>query len=160
MKSNISRTMTALGALVLLGGLATAANAITMKPSLQDSDVHKIVDAALRAMDEQHTKGCVVVADADGELLYLQRQEGAVPNCVSAALAKAKTAAKFQTPTETFRQGLIKGDMTLLVVPDLTPLPGGLPLVSNGAVVGAVAISTADGNIDLKVVAAAAAALK
>lgn len=159
MKSTILRTLTALSTLVVLASFSSEANAITMKPALQDSDVHKIVDAALKAMDEQHTKGCIAVADAAGELLYLQRQEGAMPNCVSAALAKVRTAAKFQTATETFRQGLVHGDNTMLAVPELTPLPGGVPLVSGNVVVGAVAISTADGGLDLKVVAAAAAAL-
>jgi glc operon protein GlcG len=158
-KSN-SRILTGLSTLVLVAGLSAPAYAISMKPTLQDQDVQKIVDAALRAMDEQHTKGCIAVADASGELLYLQRQEGAVPNCVSAALAKVRTAAKFQTATETFRQLLVKGDNTMLAVPELTPLPGGVPLLSGDTVVGAVAISTADGSLDLKVVEAAAAALK
>jgi glc operon protein GlcG len=57
-------------------------------------------------------------------------------------------------------QYLVQSQATMLAIPELTPLPGGMPLFSGEVVVGAVSISTPDGDLDLKVVAAAAAALK
>jgi len=160
MKLGFVPAASAIATVLMLGGFAPQAYAVTMQPVLQDSDVHKIVDAAEKSLAELHTKGCIAVADADGELMFLQRQEGAMPNCLSSAMGKVRTAAKFQTATDTYHQLLLQNQSTMLAVPELTPLPGGVPLLSNGTVVGAVAISTPDGDLDLKVVKAAAAALK
>lgn len=160
MNIKLPKSVLALGAVLLLGGFASEASAVTTQSVLQDSDIEKIVDAAKKSMDANHTKGCIAVADADGELLFLQRQEGSAPNCVSSVLGKVKTAAKFQTPTETYHKLLGQNQNVMLAVPELTPLPGGVPLHHGNAVIGAVAISTPDGDLDLKVVADAAAALK
>ena len=160
MKLNFSKTTFAVGAFAVLGGFAAHANAITMRPALQDSDVEKIVAAAKQAIQENHTAGCIAVADADGEVLFLQRQEDAMPNCVSSALAKVKTAAKFGTPTVTYNKMLGQHQEIMLGVPELAPMPGGQPLFHGGKIVGAVAISTPDGDLDVKVVNAAAAVIK
>ncbi|TMV86490.1 heme-binding protein [Thioclava sp. BHET1] len=137
----------------------SAAGAVTMRPVLQDSDVQKIVAAAKVAIAAEHTKGCIAVDDADGEILFLQREEGAPASCLSSAIAKARTAAKFGTSTETYHKALGPAQMVLLAVPELAPLPGGEPLFSNKELIGSVGVSTPDGNIDLKVVKEAAAAL-
>jgi len=160
MKLNLSKTTFAMGAFALLGGFAAQANAVTMRPVLQDSDVEKIVAAAKQSMQENHTSGCIVVADADGELLFLQRQSEALPSCAGAAIAKVKTAATFGTPTATYYKLLGQHQEIMLAVPGLAPMPGGQPLFHDGKIVGAVAVSTPDGDLDIKVVAAAAAALK
>ncbi len=160
MKLTLLKTTCTAGAFALFAGFAAHANAVTTQVILQDSDIERIVDAAKQSMDQNHTKGCIAIADADGELLFLQRQEGAAPNCVSSAIGKVKTAAKFQTPTETYHKLLGQNQLVMLAVPELTPLPGGEPLRHDGKIIGAVAISTPDGDLDLKVVAAAAAALK
>jgi len=160
MKLTLSKTTIAAGAFLLLGGFAAQADAITMHPVLQDSDVEKIVAAAKQAMTANHTSGCIAVADADGQLLFLQRQDTAMPNCTSSAIAKVTTAAKFQTPTVTYNKLLADHQDIMLGVPELAPMPGGQPLFHDGKIVGAVAISTPDGDLDLKVVAAAAAVIK
>ena len=160
MKSRIHKAAIAFGAALLLGGFASQASAITTQPVLQDSDIDKIVDAAKKSMDHYHTKGCIAIADADGELLFLQRQEGSAPNCVSSAIGKVKTAAKFQTATGTYYKLLNENKAVMLAVPELTPLPGGEPLHHGNVVIGAVAVSTPDGDLDLKVIADAIAVIK
>lgn len=143
-------------AAAILASLAFAsqAQAVTHRPALEDSDVLKLAGVARQALVDAHSTGCVVIADPDGMPLYLERQVDAYPNCLSAALAKAKSAALFEKPTNNDYEALKKGDMTTLVVPHLSPNPGGVPLRAEGVVVGSIAISTADGNIDEKVVKA------
>jgi glc operon protein GlcG len=160
MKSRFPKASIAFGAFLLLGGFATQASAITTQSVLQDSDVEKIVAAAKKSMDENHTKGCIAIADADGQLLFLQRQEGSAPNCTSSAIGKVTTAAKFQMDTGTYYKQLGQNNAVMLAVPELTPLPGGKPLYHGKEVIGAVAVSTPDGDLDLKVVADAAAVIK
>lgn len=159
-KAGFHKAALGLGAALLLSGFASQASAITNVSVLQDSDVQKIVDAAKKSMDANHTKGCIAVADADGQLLFLQRQEGSAPDCLESAEAKVRTAARFQETTNTFYKLLNQNKLVMVAVPGLAPLPGGEPIRHNGAVIGSVAVSTPDGDLDLKVVADALAAIK
>lgn len=141
---------------IALSGFAwtSAAQAVTHRPALDDADVLKLAATARQELAKAHSAGCVVIADPDGLPLYVERQVNAYPNCLSAALAKSKSAALFEKDTNGDYEALKKGDMTTLVVPHLSPNPGGVPLRAEGAVIGSIAISTADGNIDETVVRA------
>jgi glc operon protein GlcG len=143
-----------------LVAMAPGAKAVINRPTLEDSDVQKIVDAAKEALAKAKSYGCIVVADPNGMLLFLQRQDKAYPNCLSSAIAKAKTAALFETPSATYHDALLKNQLTMLAVPELDPIPGGIPLFVGKIIVGSVAISTPDGDIDITVAKAAAAAFK
>lgn len=159
-KTAFHKAAIGLSAALLLSGFASQASAITTVSVLQDSDVQKIVDAAKKSMELNHTKGCIAVADADGQLLFMQRQEGSAPDCLESAEAKVRTAARFQETTNTFYKMLNDSKLVTVAVPGLAPLPGGEPIRHNGVVIGSVAVSTPDGGLDLKVVADALAAIK
>lgn len=133
--------------------------AVEQKPALEDADVLRMASAARKALAEQHINGCIVIADPDGIPLYVERQVNAPPNCLSSALGKAKSAAIFKTDTNGSYEGLLKGEIHNLAVPDLSSNPGGIPLFVGRAIVGSIAISTPDGSKDLAVVHAAAKAL-
>ncbi|MHC1479618.1 GlcG/HbpS family heme-binding protein [Frateuria aurantia] len=137
-----------------------AVQAATMQPVLDDADVAKVVQVAKQALAERHAKGCIVITDADGMTIFFQRMAGAYTNCNAAATVKAKSAAQFQLPTDDLYAQLDKqNQLHILAVPDMSPLPGGMPLKVNGVVVGGLGISTPDGNVDTPVVKLAAAAL-
>lgn len=129
-------------------GTVSQAQAVTHRPALEDADILNLATVARQELARAHTSGCIVIADPDGMPLYVERQVNAFPNCLSAAQAKAKSAALFEKPTNGDYQALQKGDMTVLVVPHLSPNPGGSPLRAEGAVIGSLAISTADGVTD------------
>ncbi|MBN3868335.1 GlcG/HbpS family heme-binding protein [Gluconobacter kondonii] len=157
MKNNFFVTSSILIATFL--GSASQVLAVEQKPALEDADVLKMASAARKALAEQHINGCIVIADPDGVPLYVERQVNATPNCLSAALGKAKSAAIFKTDTNVSYEGLVKGEVHNLAVPDLSSNPGGVPLFVGKTVVGSIAISTPDGSKDLAVVHAAAKAL-
>lgn len=159
-ETTLRKSAVALGVTLLLCGVASQASAITNVPVLQDSDVQLIVEAAKKSMAANHTKGCIAVADADGQLLFMQRQEGSAPDCLESAEAKVRTAARFQETTNTFYKMLNQNQLVTVAVPGLAPLPGGEPIRHEGQVIGAVAVSTPQADLDLKVVAAALAAVK
>lgn len=147
-------------ALPALLTLATQAGAVTTQPVLEDQDVAQVVAAAEAAMEEHDVKGCVAVANADGAIIFFERQQGAYASCDASAIHKAKTAALFNAKTDDFMNMLNKdGAQNLLGVPDLAPMPGGMPLTLDGAFLGGVGVSTPDGAIDTPVAEAAAAAL-
>jgi uncharacterized protein GlcG (DUF336 family) len=152
-----------LGTLIAVGGFLAAelpASAATTQVVLDDADVAKVVDAARQAMAERKVKGCIAIANAEGILIYFERQQGAFTNCNGSALVKAQAAAEFQADTQDMMEMLDKkGQLHLLKVPDMSPLPGGSPLRLDGKVVGGIGVSSPDGEIDIPIAKKAAAAL-
>jgi len=101
--------------------------------------VHAVVSEAQRL----HVGGAVAVVDAGGELLCLERIDGTFPAASGVSTGKARTSARFRKPTRDFEKTVNDGRTTMVALPDFTPLQGGVPLVVDGHVVGAVGVSGA-----------------
>jgi glc operon protein GlcG len=82
----------------------------------------------------------IAVVDAAGGLIYFKRLEGTQPASVDIAIGKARTAAAFKRSTKVFEDGIGSGRTTLLSL-DIVPFEGGLPIVVDGEVVGAIGVS-------------------
>ena len=65
------------------------------------------------------------------------------PAATSVAIEKARTAATFRKPTREFESAIAKGRTALVAVDVMTPLQGGVPILVNGAVIGAIGVSGA-----------------
>ena len=102
--------------------------------------------AAVRARAQEHgDRLAIAVVDAGGNLVYFERMDGAVLATVDLALAKARTSVGLGGPTQVFEararesaeqgMGLLSANFTLMA--------GGRPIVIDGQIVGAVAISGA-----------------
>lgn len=78
------------------------------------------------------------------------------------ALDKAKTSALFRRPTRVFEEGLEKGgaNLKVLKLPKALPIEGGLPIVVDGKVIGAIGVSGVKSTEDAQVAAAGLAALR
>src|SRR5436190_496196 len=85
---------------------------------------------------------CAVV-DAGGELLYLWRPEDAQVASVRVATDKARTAAIYRRPSKDFEEQAAGGRASALHLARAVPLQGGIPIVSDGQVIGAVGVSGA-----------------
>ena len=81
---------------------------------------------------------------------------------VRIALRKAETAAKFKRPSKVFQDLLAKGDnfTYLLGLEGAMPVQGGLPIVMDGRIVGAIGVSGATGDQDTQCAQAGLEALK
>lgn len=89
----------------------------------------------------------IVILDDGGNLLYLQRMDGVQLASLQIAQAKARTALLYRRPSKDFADRLATGN-TPLAMPEVMPLEGGLPIVVNGQVIGAIAASGATGAQD------------
>ena len=89
----------------------------------------------------------IVILDDGGNLLYLQRMDGVQLASLQIAQAKARTALLYRRPTKEFADRMATGN-TPLAMPEVMPLEGGLPIVVNGQVIGAIAASGATGAQD------------
>ena len=85
----------------------------------------------------------IAIVDGAANLVMLQALDQAQHASIAIAQAKAATAAKFRRPTKVFEDGLAGGGvgLRLLSMPDVCCVDGGIPLLRNGEVVGAIGVS-------------------
>ena len=108
-----------------------------------------------------NTTGAVAVVDDGGNLLYLLRIDNTFPAGSYVAMDKARTAATFRMPTRNLEDAVKNGRVSLVAVSEMTPLAGGVPIVIDGQVVGAVGVSgAANAQQDEELAKFAAAAIK
>lgn len=102
----------------------------------------EVVEAARAEAAANGWTVAVAVVDAGGGLIAFERIDGTQPASVEIAIGKARTAAAFKRSTQLFEEGIASGRSTLLML-DLVPFEGGLPIVFEGEVVGAIGVSGA-----------------
>ncbi len=138
-------------------------------PMTTKAEKHVLTLAGARAVaaaaeTEAHrlnTTGAVAVVDDGGSLLYLLRLDNTFPAGAAVATDKARTAATFRMPTRNLEDAVKNGRTSLVAVSEMTPLAGGIPLVVDGQIVGAVGVSgAANAMQDEELAKVAAAVLK
>ncbi|NTZ64207.1 GlcG/HbpS family heme-binding protein [Agrobacterium tumefaciens] len=90
----------------------------------------------------------ISVVDRAGNLLAFARMDGASIVTVGVAVGKARTAAFLKAPSKLFEDMINSGKPSMATVPGLLPLQGGMPIVHEGEVVGAVGVSGSSGDND------------
>ena len=83
----------------------------------------------------------IVVVDAGGQVIQLSRMDSAQVASVTVGIGKARTAAIYRRPSRVFEEQIRNGRVAALALADATPLQGGVPIVVDGQVVGAVGVS-------------------
>lgn len=101
----------------------------------------------------------IAVTDAAGDLLGFIKLDNASTGSVQIALGKARTAARFGRSTKVYADRVLSDTLTFLSIEGLVTLQGGLPIIVNGRVIGAVGVSGATSAQDEQVAAAAIAAV-
>jgi glc operon protein GlcG len=87
--------------------------------------------------------GVIAVVDDGGNLVALERLDGTFTAGANISIGKARTAAMFKKPTKFFEDIIKNGRTSMVALPDFTPLQGGVPIVVDGQMVGAVGVSGA-----------------
>jgi len=122
-------------------------------------DAQRITAAARRAAAENQWSVVIAVVDDGGYLISLERMDGTQKGSVQVAQQKARTAILFKRPTKAFEEMVLQGRPVMMTMPDVICLEGGVPLIRDGAYVGAIGISGVKSSEDGIVAAAGAAAL-
>lgn len=116
---------------------------LVSRPTLTLEAARQIANAAVVEARSDGRGGAIAVVDAGGALVYFERLEGTFPAASAVSFDKARTAATFQHATKNFEDAIAKGRIALTGVKEMTPLEGGIPLVVDGTVIGAVGVSGA-----------------
>jgi glc operon protein GlcG len=130
------------------------------KKALTLQEAQKIAAVAEAAAVKNHLRQSIAIIDDGGNLLVFYRMDNAQLAGVKMAQGKAHTALFFQSPSKAFADRITKGQTNVLDLPGLLPADGGLPLMYQGQLVGAVGVSGASPTQDGQTAAAAAAALQ
>src|SRR5439155_9712193 len=83
----------------------------------------------------------IVVVDDGGNVVLLERLDDTQVASVDVGIGKARTAAIFRRPSRDFEEQIKNGRVAALALPGATPLQGGLPLIYEGKVIGAIGVS-------------------
>ncbi|MGB6105099.1 MAG: heme-binding protein [Pusillimonas sp.] len=131
------------------------------KPVLSLADVKAILAAAEQHAIEQKWAVSISVVDDGGHLLGMVRLDGAAPISAQISPAKARTAALGQRESKTYEDTINQGRTAFLSVPSLEGmLEGGVPVLVEGQVVGAVGVSGVKSSEDVEIARAGIAALQ
>ncbi|MEZ4548450.1 MAG: heme-binding protein [Thermodesulfobacteriota bacterium] len=117
------------------------AGAETLKPVLTLGDAKKVAAAAEKEALKRGATVVIAVVDDGGNLILLERLDDTQVASVEVGIGKARTAAIFRRPSKVFEDQIKNGRVAALALPGATPLQGGIPIMINGSVVGAIGVS-------------------
>lgn len=130
------------------------------KPCLTHDDVVTLLNAARAEAQQNQWAVSIAVVDDGGHLLGMYRLDGAPPMSARMAPAKARTSALGKRETKVYEDIINNGRYAFLSAPDLDGLlEGGVPIVVDGQIVGAVGVSGVKSSEDAQIAKAGIAAI-
>src|SRR3954451_13684065 len=139
---------------------AAAELSTTATPALTYEGAKLIAEAAAAAAAERGVAPVISVVDAGGALMYLVRPDAAQVASVEVTTDKARTAAIYRRPSRDFEEQASGGRPSALHLARAVPLQGGMPILHDGEVVGAIGVSgarSADEDQELALIGAGSA---
>jgi glc operon protein GlcG len=125
--------------------------------------LEKAQAAVQAAVAEANKRGWplnIAVVDSGANLVTFVRMDGAQIGSIAISEHKARAAAKYRRPTKVFEDAMQQGRNYLATLDDIVASRGGIPLVEDNKIVGAIGCSGATGSQDEVVCMAGAAAIK
>jgi glc operon protein GlcG len=159
--SVVRRGVAALAIVSVMGASADAdeRNLLTRKV-LSLSAARQIVAAAETEARARGVGVVTVVVDSSGTIIELSRMDTAQVASVNVGIGKARTAAIYRRPSRDFEEQIRNGRVAALALADATPLQGGVPILVDGLVVGAVGVSGDTPQVDEDIAIAGARAIR
>lgn len=127
---------------------SSAADVVTTKPVLTLEGARLVVAAAESKAMADGAKVVIAVVDAAGYPILLQRLDGTQVASVNVAIDKARTAAIYRRPSRDFEDQVTRGRASAMQLHGAVALAGGIPIVVDGEVVGAIGVSGETPRID------------
>ena len=153
----------ALAAFALVAGSASA-----QQPAAPPYGAPITLDDAKRAMAAAELEAAknswqvaITILDSGGNLVMFHKLDNTQLASIGASEGKARTALTFKRPSKALDDAIAAGGagLRLLAVKDITPLEGGIPILVDGKIVGAIGVSGALSSQDAQVAKAGADAL-
>jgi len=147
--------------MLAIGAMATTSHAqVVNKKALTLEAAKKIVAAAEAEAKKKNARVVIAVVDDGGNLILLERLDDTQVASVEVGIGKARTAAIFRRPSKEFEDQIRAGRIAALAIPGATPLQGGVPVIFEGKVIGAIGVSGETPAQDEEIAIAGASAAK
>ncbi len=118
-----------------------------------------LIDRAIEAGRARGFRLAIAVVEPSGELVAFGRMDDVQYGSINVAQAKARSAARFRASSASAEERLAAGRIALLAIDGIVPVAGGVPIVVDGRVVGAIGVSGASSAQDDEVARAAISAV-
>ena len=131
-------------------------------PAITFDAAKKALAAAEAEAKKNNWAVAIAIVDSSGNLAAFSKMDNTQHASVDIAIGKAVTANNFKRPTKALQDAIAQGgaNLRLLAVKGATPLEGGVPIVVDGKIIGAIGASGVMANQDAEVAMAGAAAAK
>jgi uncharacterized protein GlcG (DUF336 family) len=113
------------------------------KKALTLAVAKRLAAAAEEAANKNNWNMFIAIVDDGGNLMYLERMDESQLGSLDVSIAKARCALLFKRPTKAMEDAVAGGRTVVMTLPNAVPVEGGLPLVADGKIVGAIGISGA-----------------
>lgn len=125
---------------MMLIKISSQAQVLTQKNISLDAAKKVVVEAVKYAKSVNAPGGSIAVVDAGGNLVYLERLDNTFAAAAEVSIKKANTAATFKAPSSKL-ENAINGGRDALITVGHTFLQGGVPIIVDGQVIGAIGVS-------------------
>jgi uncharacterized protein GlcG (DUF336 family) len=157
-----NRIAVAITALTLAG--AGFAQQLATKRALTLEVAKKLAAAAEAEASKNKWTMYITIVDDGGTPVYIERMDDTQLGSFDVSIAKARSALLFKRPTKAFEDAVAGGRTAILALPGAIPVEGGIPLMADGKIIGAIGVSggtsAQDGQVGQVAVAALEAMLK
>ena len=118
--------------------------------SVSTESAKNVAAASIAEAQKNNWKMAVTIVDTGGYLVYFERMQDTQTGSVDLAIEKARTAALFRRPTKLFQDSVAAGGegLRLLRLTGAIPIDGGVPIIVDGKLIGAVGVSGGSGDQD------------
>lgn len=155
---------------LILSMLSTVALAQTAQPSpppappfgmpITLEQAQRVIDAAQAQAVKMKLGYAFAVVEPSGDLVYFRKMTGAPYSAIQLAQGKAVTAARYRRPTKFFFDQVEAGHQFFMTFPGALPVPGGMPIVADGKLIGAIGVSGGNSEQDIEIATPGANALQ
>ena len=110
-------------------------------PPITLENAKKVVALALAEARKNNWNMAAAIVDGGGNLVYFEKMDNTLIASINISIEKARSAVLFKGPTKAFEDELRGGGLIVLGVHGAVPLEGGIPLLIDGNIVGAIGVS-------------------
>jgi len=134
-------------ALALVVGVAVAQTPPPPPPTygapITLEQAKKVMAGAEAEAKKNNLSAAIIILDSGGNMVMMQRMDGAQLGSVDVARDKAYSAVAFRRPTKAFEDAVSQGgaNLRLLRLTGANPIEGGLPIAADGKIIGSIGVS-------------------
>jgi glc operon protein GlcG len=129
-------------------------------PNINLESAKKVAAAAAQEAVNIKVNAVIAIVDTGGNLVYLERFDVVQYGSIDVAIHKAKASSAFKRPTKAFETVVTGGAVNYLTLDGIAAIEGGVPIIQDGKIIGAIGVSGGSSAQDGQIAQAGAAVIK